>query len=983
MRDMGTLQHPSYERLYGEKLTDYMADALILRHKKTGARICLAASDDENKAFCIGFRTPPENSTGVAHIIEHSVLNGCEKYPLKDPFMELAKGSLQTFLNAITYSDKTIYPVASCNDKDFRNLVDVYINSVFHPNIYRNELIFRQEGWRYHLEKEDDPITINGVVYSEMKGSFSDAENQFYQELSAALYPGHTYGNCSGGRPENIPDLTYEQFLDFHRRYYHPSNSYIYLYGDMDMAEYLDYLDREYLSHYDYRPVDSEIPLIKDLGRLEHTYEYGVGEDEEEKGHDFLGFAMKLDEEDPLRIAGFEALTHVMFNAPGALVKQALIDAGIGEDIQCYIDTDLRQPAFIVAARGADGDRADEFYDILMRESERLATEGINKNTLRSYLATSEFGIRESSIDKTMRGLYLCWTMLPSWLHDDNAAFRFCHPIRQYRKLMDLIDTDYFEKMLRETILSHKHELRVRGLARHGVTEAQEAALAEKLKAYKESLTKEQIDKLIKDTEALRIYQETTDKPEDLKKIPLLSISDIRKEAKQFPVTKSEAGGVPVIHYDTATNDIVYLRLIVDMTDLPEEELPYLGLFSSALLRMDTTKHGYVELNDEMRLHVGDMWSGIDTFSDSTDYRRFKGVLSHYVKAISEEMPNALKYFTEMIVDTDFSDKKRLKEILQEDRSGARSGMVSAGNSFARRECTSSFQAQEYFMRQATGYGRYESYVDILEHFDERADEVIKHLNGIKAYALSKERFTFAVTADLNNFNKTVALLPGFLETLKADPAATVPIPSAKLPWEGGYTLTPNREAITFGGRVNYAAQAGNYKSHGFQSGGHLMVLSTILSREYLYQNIRVKGGAYGAGCNFTLYNGIFAVATYRDPNLGKTYDVYRGMPEFVRNLNLDERELTKFVIGTISGMDRPKSAFDAGEHAVNDCFLGISEEQVQKIWDEVLTVTNEKLRAQADLVEQTLNEGHIACFGGEGNVKQETALFDVVKGLQ
>ena len=983
MRDMGTLQHEAYERQYGEKLSDFLADALILKHKKTGARICLVASDDENKTFCIGFRTPPENSTGVPHILEHSVLNGSAKYPVKEPFMELAKGSLQTYLNASTYPDKTVFPVASCNDKDFRNLVDVYMDSVLHPNIYRNEKIFRQEGWRYHLANADDPITINGVVYSEMKGSFSDSENLLYQKAKAALYPDNPYHYCSGGDPEVIPELSYEGFLDFHRRYYHPSNSFIFLYGNMDMYEYLDYLDREYLSTYDSRPVDSEIPLQKDLGVLEGSYEYAIGEEEDEENNDYLALAIKTPAEDPVWCSAWGAASYALFDAPGAPVKQALIDAGIATDVQSYTDIDSREPMFVLFAKGADAARKDEFYEIVEREAAKIADAGINRTTLLGYLVSSEFSVREAAVGGTQRGLGMGSAVLTSFLYNEDDAFRFCHPLRVIQKLKSLLDTDFYEKVVREVLLSHKHELRLVGKPSRTIGAAQEQALTEKLKAYKESLSKEEIEKLVADTEALRVYQETPDTPEALATIPLLQISDIHPDARFYPLQKKEAGGCPVLHYNTDTNGIIYLRMIIDVTDLPAEELPYLGLFCSVLLRMDTKKHTYTALNDELRLHLGDLWSSVDTFSDGEHYRQFTGTLNHYFKVLPEELEAAFAYLNEMITETDFSDKKRLREVLQEDRSGGRSGMISRGNAVAKRICLASFQAQEYFEMQNSGIGQYEFLVDATDHFDERADEIIRHLQGILAYTLSKKRVTWSVACDTENYKKTEELLNGFFDGITVPAVDYVPAPAEKLPWDGGYPLSGKCEAVTFGGRVNYVAQGGNYKAHGYPSGGHLLVLSRILSREYLYQNIRVKGGAYGAAGAFTMHNGLFAATTYRDPNLRRSYEVFKGIPEFVRTLSLGERELTKYIIGTISGIDRPLSVRDKSDVAVNDYYTGMTKEKLQKRWDEVLHTDEETLRKQADMLEAVLSDNRIACFGSESNVKQEAELFDSVRGLK
>lgn len=983
MRDLGTLQHVAYERLYGERLNDYKSDGLILRHKKTGARICLLSNDDENKVFSIGFRTPPEDSTGVAHIIEHSVLCGSQKYPLKDPFMELAKGSLNTFLNAMTYPDKTIYPVASCNDKDFHNLVDVYMDAVLHPNIYKNEKIFRQEGWRYELESADAPLTLNGVVYSEMKGAFSDPEGVMFRYAQNALFPDNAYSIVSGGDPAVIPELTYERFLDFHRRFYHPSNSFIYLYGDMDMYEYLEYLDREYLCHYEAAPVESQVLPQKPYGVCEQDFEFAIGEGQDEKDSAILVFGTVTSADDPVYCTAWNAVQYVLFNAPGAPIKQALIDAGIGTDIQSAEDVDLIQPMFLLYAKGADASRKQEFFDIITREAEKIVEKGINRKSLLGYLVSNEFSVRELDSGRYPTGLNILGNIFDGWLYDERRAFAFCHPIERYTKLRTLIDTDYFENIVRETILSHKHELHMVGIPKKGMIEQQEKELAASLAAYKESLSEEAIQKIIADRKALTAWQETPDTPEELATIPLLQRTDIRREIRTFPLEKSEAAGVPVLHYNVNANGIVYLNLSADITDMPLEELPYAAVLITILLQMDTSKHSYEDLNDELSLHVGSMNSAMEVYGIDADYRAFHGALVHRMKFLSSELDTAFSLFTEMICDLDLSDRKRLLEILQETKSSMRSGLTYSGHTTARLHCLSYFFPGAKFMEQSNGIDFYEFLSDLVENYEKRADELVSHIQRIMSYCVSKKRLTVAVTSDAADFEKVVKKLPEFLQALTTLAAEDRLAPAEKLPWEGGYSLSAKNEAYSFSGKVNYVARAGWFKAHGYQESGALSVLRSILSNEYLWQNVRVKGGAYGCGIQFSNHGGTMCCASYRDPNLSATDEVYQRIPEYVRSLNLSERELTKYVIGTFSGMDRPLSVSAAGEIAFNYYFSKVPMEKVQKLRDEILAVTNEEICAQADLLAAALSDGYVCALVGEGNIKNDALLFREVKPLK
>ncbi|MBO4697348.1 MAG: insulinase family protein [Lachnospiraceae bacterium] len=982
MRDLGTLQHEAYERLYGERLTEYKSDGLVLRHKKSGAAVCLVSNDDEQKVFAIGFRTIPYDDTGVAHILEHSVLCGSRKYPLKDPFVELLKGSMQTFLNAFTYPDKTIYPVASCNDQDFRNLVDVYMDAVLHPNIYDRKEIFLQEGWRYHLEDRDDPVTLNGVVYSEMKGAFSDPESVLYRVTKKSMFPDNTYRTESGGDPEVIPSLTYEKFLDFHRKYYHPGNSVIYLYGDMNMYEYLDYLDREYLSDYDLGEAVS-IEDQKPAGILEKTYDYPISDSEDEGDKSYFVLATMSVERELEKEIAWNAVTSTLFDRTGAPVKQALIDAGIGTDIIDYTDIDLKQPMFVLYAKGADATRRDDFFELLFKEIEKELKKGLNKKAILGYLTGVEFMYREMVSDNMPKGLGLGCTIMCEMMYDQKKAFRACRSIAACKKLRAKVDTDYFEKIAEEVLLSHKHEVRLVMNPKKGIDKEQEEALAKKLEEFKAGLSEAEIDALVAQTKALREYQEAPETPEALESIPMLKRSDLTREIRRYPLNQAEINGIPVYHFDTNLPGITYLQLMIDVTDLPKEEVPYLGLFATLLLEVDTKQHSYSDLSDEMHLHIGDLYSSIYGVMTEQNHHEFRAVLKHTMKALTEEMPVALGFFTEMLTDTLFEDKKRILDVIRERRGGMRSGVISAGHTAALKRCQSYFCECDMFIQDANRLGQYEFLCDCIDHYEDDADEIMRHLYGIMAYTLDQKRFKIGLFATPEDYETVMKMLPDTLSKLRPDPSVDAPKPAEKLPWEGGYTLRKTNEAYTFASKVNYVAAAGCYKDAGFEEKGSLQVLNTILSREYLWQNVRVKGGAYGCRAAHTSAMGSLGFVSFRDPSIGKTYDVYHAIPDYVRNLELGERELTKYVIGTISVMDAPMSPMVQGETAVNYILGGRDPERAQKIRNEILDVTEDELRSHADMIETVLKQGFVCCFGSESAIEKEKDLFLEVKPLR
>ena len=656
-----------YEILDEHRVEDVQSDGFILRHKKSGARIAILSNNDDNKVFYIGFRTPPEDETGVPHIIEHTTLCGSKKFPVKDPFIELAKGSLNTFLNAMTYPDKTVYPIASCNDQDFKNLMDVYLDAVFNPNITKYEEIFKQEGWHYELTGKDDELKINGVVYNEMKGAYSSPDEVLSSQIYRSLFPDNTYSKDSGGNPEYIPKLTYEAYLDFYHKYYHPSNSYIYLYGDMDVVERLEWLDKEYLSLYDYKKVNSEINKQPAFDKIKNVEaQYSITMDDSQENKTYLSYNRVVgDTLDEMLYQAFDVLDYALVSSPGAPVKQALIDAGIGDDVYGSYDAGILQPVFSFVAKNANASQADEFESIIENTLKEVVKTGINKEALLAGINSSEFKFREADFGQFPKGLLFGLNCLDSWLFDDMKPFIHLECLGTFAKLRKAVDTDYFEKLIQEYLLDNTHGSSVTVKPKRGLGNEREEALAKELSDYKASLSDEEIKKLIEDTEHLKKYQEEPSSDEDLRKLPMLTRADMKKNAMPFSNIEDELLDVKVVRHDIESNGIDYISFLFDAGDFAQSELGYLGFFTNALGLVNTEKYSYTDLANATNIYTGGISTGTASHPDIKDRNNFVFKFEVKLKVLEKNLDKALELMEQMLLASDFSDTKRLGEIVE------------------------------------------------------------------------------------------------------------------------------------------------------------------------------------------------------------------------------------------------------------------------------------------------------------------------------
>ena len=963
-----------YEILDEHRVEDVQSDGFILRHKKSGARIAVLSNNDDNKVFYIGFRTPPEDETGVPHIIEHTTLCGSKKFPVKDPFIELAKGSLNTFLNAMTYPDKTVYPVASCNDQDFKNLMDVYLDAVFNPNITKYEEIFKQEGWHYELTGKDDELKINGVVYNEMKGAYSSPDEVLSSQIYRSLFPDNTYSKDSGGNPEYIPKLTYEAYLDFYHKYYHPSNSYIYLYGDMDVVERLEWLDKEYLSLYDYKKVNSEInkqPAFDEIKNVEAQYSITMDDSQENKT--YLSYNRVVgDSLDEMLYQAFDVLDYALVSSPGAPVKQALIDAGIGDDVYGSYDAGILQPVFSFVAKNANASQADEFESIIENTLKEVIKTGINKEALLAGINSSEFKFREADFGQFPKGLLFGLNCLDSWLFDDMKPFIHLECLGTFAKLRKAVDTDYFEKLIQEYLLDNTHGSSVTVKPKRGLGNEREEALAKELSDYKASLSDEEIKKLIEDTEHLKKYQEEPSSDEDLRKLPMLTRADMKKNAMPFSNIEDELLDVKVVRHDIESNGIDYISFLFDAGDFAQSELGYLGFFTNALGLVSTEKYSYTDLANATNIYTGGISTGTASHPDIKDRNNFVFKFEVKLKVLEKNLDKALELMEQMLLSSDFTDTKRLGELVAQIKARLQANLSSSGHLVAARRSMSSFSRYALYQDELKGVAFYRSICCIEKELSESPKSVSDKLAAIAKKLFARNRMLISFTGNNEAYGNAKPslekVIAGFNKMSAVGNQAEVHFNTAK-------------EAFIDASQIQYVAKTGDFICEGYEYTGALRLLRIILSYDYLWINVRVKGGAYGC-MNTFLRSGESYFVSYRDPNLSDTLDVYDRIPEYIKNFSPDERDMTKYIIGTFSALDTPMNPEAKGSRSLSAYLEGITYEQIQKERNEILNAQPEDIRRLADLVEAVLKKDSICVIGNENMIKESAGLFENVEKL-
>ncbi len=973
---MNTENCKAYRLIERQEMPELKSVGYLAEHRKTRARVVLLENRDDNKVFSIGFRTPPGDSTGVAHIVEHTVLCGSRDFPVKDPFIELAKGSLNTFLNAMTYPDKTVYPVASCNDRDFQNLMHVYLDAVFYPNIYNEEKIFRQEGWHYELDSPDAELKYNGVVFNEMKGVYSSPDQLLARNIQQSLFPDTAYGVESGGDPVAIPDLTYEDYLDFHRRYYHPSNSYIYLYGDMDMEEKLNWMDENYLSGFDYLEVDSRVETQPAFDEMqEKNGFYSVTEGEETEGRAYFSYnAVCGDSLDRNLYQAFRVLEYTLVQSVGAPLKQALLDAGIGSEIESSYDESVKQPYFSIVAKNVRMDQKQDFLRVIRETLSDIVKSGLNEKSLRAAINCMEFQYREADFGNYPKGLMYGLQIFDSWLYDDTKPFIHIRANDTFAFLKSRIGTGYFENIIQKMLLDNPHTSFVSVEPKVGLTARMDQEERERLSAYRAGLSPEEVQELVERTKALKAYQEEPTPPEALKCIPILAREDIGKKARPFYNEERRMAGRKTLYHDVFTNGISYIRLLFDVEDM-KEYLPYISLLTELIGFVDTEKRDKQELSNEMLLHAGSYSVNTGVYESRKD-GSIRLTFEIGAKVLYPKTAKVLELFLEMMTLSRLGDEKRLREVVGEVRSSRQISLQATGHTTASSRALSYLSESHYYMEQMKGIGMYDFLCDLEENFDERKEGLKAVLQKLADTIFTKDRLFIDITADdegYESLEKNIGVLLNGLPESALQPDVE---PFWKMPERKG------NEGFKTAGKVQYVARAGSFAEKGIPYSGVFKVVKTILSYDYLWNEVRVKGGAYGVMCDFW-DSGRGYLVSYRDPNLAETNRVYQGVPEYLRNFSEDERGMMKYIIGTISRMDTPLTPRTAGNRSFQAYMTEVTPEAEQRERDEVLAADSGAVRRVADMVEAILSDGYICVLGGEEKVERARELFETIRILR
>ncbi len=971
------MNYKNYETVFEKDVKELKSKAILLKHIKTGARVFVLSNDDDNKVFYIGFRTPPENDTGVAHIMEHSVLCGSRKYPLKDPFVELVKGSLNTFLNAMTYPDKTVYPVASRNDKDFKNLMDVYLDAVFYPAIYDHPEIMKQEGWSYKIESEEDAIEYNGVVYNEMKGAFSSPEGVLDRQILHSLYPETSYAVESGGDPANIPELTYEEFLDFHRRYYNPSNSYIYLYGDIDIEERLAFLDEEYLSSFEKRETDSAIKVQSAFSEpVEEIFEYPISEGEDESENTYLTYNLVCGTNmDPKQYFAMSMVLYALVGTQGAPVKDRLLKEGIGKDVLSGYENGILQPYFNITAKNAELKNKDAFLDIIKEEFEKAAREGLNKKSLIASLNSLEFKYKEADYGGYPKGLIYGLSALDGWLYDESRPLMHIECDGTFKELRDAIDTDYYEDLVKKYLTDNPHSSLVALVPAKGLAARRDEEIAKKLAGFKESLSKTELDELIEETAALKAYQEREEDREQIETIPLLSRSDIKKESDKISNEERVIDGIPVICHDHYVGGISYIQLFFDCNDIDTDSLKYLSLLKSVISYVDTENYTYKELNDEININTGGLSFETGVYPRMSDKKDFSVLSDLTIRTLNSNTERSVELLKEVLFSGRYDDMSRLYEIIAELKSRLQMVINTYGNGVAVMRAKSYYSEAAYVSELTNGIEFYKFIDDIEKNFDAKKDEVRAGIEAVLKKIARPEKMTVSFTGDEEGYALFAESFKGFAGSCSGREEKREDIRSSSYELITQDMLMRKNEGFKTSATVQYVARAGRYSDKVREKSGAAAVLKTILSYDYLWFNIRVQGGAYGCMCNFSA-TGDANFVTYRDPHLKRSNEMFEAVPDYLEGFDADEREMTKYVIGTMSSVDGPLSPYARGARDMMYFITGVTEEDVQQTRNEIIGCSADDIRSMAPHIRKMLDEGNICVVGSEAKIEEDRELF-------
>lgn len=941
----------NFELLRKEQIKELNTEAKIYRHIPTGAEILSMENDDENKCFGIAFRTPPSDSTGVAHILEHTVLCGSRKYPVKDPFVQLLKGSLQTFLNAFTYPDKTCYPVASQNLKDFHNLVDVYLDAVFHPRITKD--FFMQEGWHFEMESAEDELKFKGVVYNEMKGVYSSPDSLLAETSQQSLFPDTTYGLDSGGSPQNIPDLTYEQFKAFHESFYHPSNARIFFYGDDPEEQRFELLEA-YLKDFEKIDPKSTIGLqtaLPEPVRIDKPY--AVSADDEDPKPMFCVNWLLPSPTDAEQVFALELLDHILLGTPASPLRKALIESGLGEDITGGgMETHMIQMAYSIGLKGIEAGHIEKAEELIYRTLGNLAANGISRDDIEAAINTFEFDLRENNSGGFPRGLSLMLKSLNAWNYDADPLelIAFEGPLQAVKKQAQ--SSGFFEGLIQKHLIDNRHRSTVVLSPDRKEAERAEKEETDRLASIQNQMTDAQIDEVVRTTRHLAELQSAPDSPDAMASIPLLHRDDLDKHIRMIDRKEINMDGTTVLTHDLFTNGILYLDIGMDLHGLEQEDIPYASLLGSVLLEMGTQREDYVSLSQRIAKKTGGIYGApfLSALENSD-----QGIARFFLrsKCMVDHTDELFAILNDVLTLPNFDNKDRFRQIVLEHKSELETAMVPRGHSAVITRLKAQFNEAHWVAEKMGGVEALFFIRTLVDEMEQDWSAVRKRLETVHAKLLHRKKMVINITVD-------PSALPGILKTLETFVSnMESPGDSANRTWAP--TALPRSEALTAPTRVNYVGCAANLFDAGYRMHGSALVITRYLQTAWLWEKIRVQGGAYGGMCGFDQRSGVFSFASYRDPNLQASLDTYKATGNFLKNLTLSEDELTRALIGAIGQLDAHQLPDAKGYSDCMRFLLGYTDEERQRLRDEVLNTTQAHFNAFGDILTSAFEDPSIA----------------------
>lgn len=919
-----------FELIKQQAIPEINSQARFYRHIKTGAQLLSLENDDSNKVFGINFRTPPKDSTGIAHIMEHSVLCGSRKYPVKEPFVELLKGSLNTFLNAFTYPDKTCYPVASQNLQDFYNLIDVYLDAVFYPLI--SPYTLKQEGWHYELASLDTPLNYKGVVFNEMKGAYSSPDALLAEKCQHLLFPNNTYGFDSGGDPQVIPDLTYEQFIDFHQKYYHPSNARIFFYGDDPADERLRIMN-QWLQDFDQLAVESDVaiqPVFSSPRHVKLPYTASPGD---EAARHFVTVNWLLPEKnDPVTSFALSILAHILLGTPASPLRKALIDSGHGEDLTGRgLATELRQMYFSTGLKGVQGSDTDKVVTLILDTLKALAEKGIDPETIAASMNTVEFRLRENNTGSFPRGLSLMLRSLDTWLHDGDpfTPLAFESPLAAIKGLLTQ-QKDYFEGLIKKVLIENKHRVTLILEPDTSLSHQIEVAEQQRLASERAKMSQGDLETVIADMLELQKRQNTPDSPEALATIPLLKLEDLDPKIKTIPSDTLTIANTKTLYHNLFTNGIVYLNLGFDLHNLPASWLPYIPLFGQALIEMGTSRQDYVRFAQRIGRETGGIYP--DWFSSNVSGNsKSAAYLFLHAKAITNQTGELLNILKDLLLDVQLDNRERFKQILLEAKADMEAQLIPAGHRLVNRRLRARYSEADWVSEQMGGIDYLFFLRQLVNKVENQWTSVLDTLEGIRSRLVNRQAMVVNITLDNTGWYIIQSKLAEFLGHLPEGKLAPIS-------WQRG-DYEP-LEGLSIPSQVNYVGKSLDLYHNGYQFHGSALVIAPYLRGTWLWDKVRVQGGAYGGMCLFDHLSGIFTFFSYRDPNLDKTLAAYHQSSQFLQNLDLSKQELTKAIIGAIGDLDAYQLPDAQGYTALVRHLIAMDDVKRQKIRDEVLSTT-------------------------------------------